>query len=489
MSLTILKSFSLDFAKASPLEYVYAKQGDQNSRILEITPLNDGAAYTITEGTVARFGAKKPDGTQILNDAVIENGKIYVTLTAQALAVSGVVTAEITLYGASDELLSSQHFHIMVERFAIDPDAVESSDEYGSFETALLSVERAESYARQAQEAAASVDLTDYYNKMQTNNLLLAKANKNSVYTKNEVDAALSGKADAGALGGKQDIIDNTLETVSNQIPSAINEVNSIAKGAQKAISYGNYQIMITAFNALASTACKIGQSIFIVTLDVPDLWISGIENNSVTYTYTTDEAFTTALQTYGYVQVGYYKISALETGKVDLSPYYTQAETNVLLASKLKEPSSNLAVGKYFRIASIDLNGHAVLECVDAPSSPVQSISTADSLLTPDANGDVRIPTASGSNLGLVKSFGSSYGVQIVASSGLIFLTVPTDQQITDRSRQHAVVLSKLDQAVKTAMTDGVGAAWTDAERLAALSRMGCTVDSNGFVKFTSQE
>ena len=153
MSLTILKSFSLDFAKAPPLEYIFAKQGDQNSRILEISPLNNGAAYTIPAGTTARFGAKKPDGTQILNDATIDNGKIYVTLSAQALAVSGVVIAEIALYGTSDELLSSQHFHIKVEQFAIDSDAVESSDEYKSFETALLELEA-------AQQAAENLNIT-----------------------------------------------------------------------------------------------------------------------------------------------------------------------------------------------------------------------------------------------------------------------------------------------------------------------------------------
>ena len=154
MSLKILKSFQLDFAKSPPIDYIFAKQGDQESRILEITPLNNGVVYTIPEGTTARFGAKKPDGTQILNDAVIESGKIYVTLSAQALAVSGVVTAEIALYGSPDELLSSQHFHIMVERFAVDPDAVESSDDYQSFETALLRLEP-------AIQAAENINITE----------------------------------------------------------------------------------------------------------------------------------------------------------------------------------------------------------------------------------------------------------------------------------------------------------------------------------------
>ena len=51
--------------------------------------------------------------------------------------------------------------------------------------------------------------------------------------------------------------------------------------------------------------------------------------------------------------------LQAIEKAKADK----TKAED---ISNKLTEPSSNLAVGKYFRIASIDNDGHAVLECVD---------------------------------------------------------------------------------------------------------------------------
>lgn len=44
------------------------------------------------------------------------------------------------------------------------------------------------------------------------------------------------------------------------------------------------------------------------------------------------------------------------------------------------------------------------------------------------------------------------------------------------------------LDYAVKAAMCDGKGAAWTDAERLAALLRLGCTVGDDGIVRWTAQ-
>ena len=120
----------------------------------------------------------------------------------------------------------------------------------------------------------------------------------------------------------KQNITDNSLATTNKTVPTAINEVNSIAKGANQALSYGNYSTMITAFNALDDDVYNVGQNIYILTLEVPDLWISSIESTSSTYTYTTDEAFMTALETNGYVQVGYYRLSALETQKVDLTNY-----------------------------------------------------------------------------------------------------------------------------------------------------------------------
>ena len=120
----------------------------------------------------------------------------------------------------------------------------------------------------------------------------------------------------------KQNIEDNTLSTNNKTVPTAINEVNSIAKGANQALSYSNYQSMISVFNNLSATTYNVGQNVMIVTLEVPDLWISGIESTSSTYTYTSDSDFTNALATNGFVQVGYYKLSALETQKVDLTNY-----------------------------------------------------------------------------------------------------------------------------------------------------------------------
>ena len=145
---------------------------------------------------------------------------------------------------------------------------------------------------------------------------------------------ATSGEADLGTvitshqdITSKQNVTDNTLTTTNKTIPTAINEVNSIAKGANQALSYSNYQAMVTAFNNLTSTTYNVGQNVMIVTLEVPDLWVSGVESTSSSYTYTSDSAIVTALQTNGYIKVGYYKLSMLETQKVDLTNYVQSSQ------------------------------------------------------------------------------------------------------------------------------------------------------------------
>ncbi len=94
--------------------------------------------------------------------------------------------------------------------------------------------------------------------------------------------------------------------------------------GANKALSFFDYEVMIAALNALPYDKYNVGQNVMIVTLNVPDLWISGIESEAVEYTYTSDVDFTAQLASDGYVQVGYFKLSALETQKVDLTDYDT---------------------------------------------------------------------------------------------------------------------------------------------------------------------
>ena len=103
---------------------------------------------------------------------------------------------------------------------------------------------------------------------------------------------------------------------------ASVEYVNEKFNGANKAVSFINYSSMISSLNALPSTSYSVNQNIMIVTLKVPDLWISEITETSMPYTYVSDTDFVSELEANGFVQVGYFKLSALETQKVDLTDY-----------------------------------------------------------------------------------------------------------------------------------------------------------------------
>lgn len=117
---------------------------------------------------------------------------------------------------------------------------------------------------------------------------------------------------------------------------SELQEVESIAKGAQKALTHSNYSQMIAWFNGAYSNTpsyrLNVGQNIMIVTLNVPDLWVSGYTSDYNKYAYTTDEAFVEELMANGSVHIGNYKVSALETQKVNLADYYDKGEIDGMI-------------------------------------------------------------------------------------------------------------------------------------------------------------
>ena len=155
-------------------------------------------------------------------------------------------------------------------------------------------------------------------------------ASSKSVVTKGTLNNVIEGKGLIDSSyhdNTKQDVTDNTLQTTNKTIPTAINEVNSIAKGANQAVGYNSYSAMVTAINAMDDDEFTMGQNIYIVTVNVPDLWVSSVESTSSTYTYVDDATIISALQTNGYIQVGYYKLSMLETQKVDLTNYVTNTD------------------------------------------------------------------------------------------------------------------------------------------------------------------
>ena len=140
-------------------------------------------------------------------------------------------------------------------------------------------------------------------------------------------------------------------------------------------------------------------------------------------------------------------------------------------MTGKLAEPSEGLAVGKYFRVAALDENGHAVLEAVDAKTVGVQDVQVAGASVV--ADGVANVPIATNSSAGVVKPH-TTFGTQII-NNGIFGLVDVTTSNIDNRDNGYRIISSKkIDYAVKAAMCDGKGAAWTADEQAAARERMG---------------
>ena len=151
------------------------------------------------------------------------------------------------------------------------------------------------------------------------------KGNEESVYRTGQVNLTA---ANIGALPANTTYV-SSVNGASGAVTGlatqqGLEEVRTIAEGANAAMSFANYAAMIGDLDTASDDDYKLGQSIYINTLEVPDLWIYEVSAIYNPYTYTTDGAFVQLLSQQGYVQVGYYKVAMLETEKVDLTNYVT---------------------------------------------------------------------------------------------------------------------------------------------------------------------
>lgn len=103
---------------------------------------------------------------------------------------------------------------------------------------------------------------------------------------------------------------------------------------------------------------------------------------------------------------------------------------------------------------------------------APVKDVQVAGNSVL--ADGVANVPIASETTPGVV-SVGSPADSGIWNYNGNLKISYATDSEISTRyGYRKAIVCSNMDYAVKSAMCDGKGAAWTSAEQKAARERMG---------------
>lgn len=154
----------------------------------------------------------------------------------------------------------------------------------------------------------------------------------------------------------------------------------TLAEGKSKGVSYESIQDFVTAFKSLSSTSHKIGDTIYIKTTGAPDLWVYKVQSSAITYNYTSDDEFVTALNTTGYVQVGYYQVVALEGDKLDLEDYQKKSDNSLNTTTKTVVGAINEVKTSVSNVSSTASTNAAEITKIKNGTIKVGSATSADS-------------------------------------------------------------------------------------------------------------
>lgn len=110
------------------------------------------------------------------------------------------------------------------------------------------------------------------------------------------------------------------------------------------------------------------------------------------------------------------------------------------------------------------------------APGSDAQATDVRINGISITAGGVADVPIANGTTIGVIMTDNSSggYSTGLISVNNRLYLKNAALIEITERSFRIPILANNMDYAVKAAMCDGKGAAWTVAEQAAARSRMG---------------
>lgn len=169
-------------------------------------------------------------------------------------------------------------------------------------------------------------------------------------------------------------------------------------------------------------------------------------------------------------------KVSELENDSGYLTNPYDDTELKSEIATKITAPA-NPEVGKVFKIKSVNEDGTFIGEWADGGVANLDVQINGESIVK---DGVAEIPVANRENVfGVVKTIPYEFwgtGVGVGGKDNQLRLYPASEKNIDARQKINVspISVNNLDYAVKAAMCDGKGAAWTAEEQAAARERMG---------------
>lgn len=246
MALQNVQRIQVELDGSAPFEYVVAKAGEKESRIVEVTLLENKKEFTIPAGTTAKIKYYKPDGKFVLNNATINGNVITVTYTEQMLAVSGTGRGEIVLYNGT-AVLRSATYYTKITPTVYRENGLISDNEFLDMAKSIIAMnqqtDKAINATKSAEQAAADA------------NTATAAANS-AAKAANEATTAANSAAKAGNAAATAG---NSAAKAANDAAAAANEAKSntvtATQNAQAATSEANTKA--AAANSAAAVANK----------------------------------------------------------------------------------------------------------------------------------------------------------------------------------------------------------------------------------------
>ena len=176
------------------------------------------------------------------------------------------------------------------------------------------------------------------------------------------------------------------------------------------------------------------------------------------------------------------------ETAKEEIQESADQIQKNAteidsLKENKIEKPAETPTIGKIIRVKSVNEDGQFVCEWADSASE--LDVRIDGKSIVQDGVAEIPKADTNTHNLGLIRvNAGNGFAVSV---DGTLNIIECTDDSLKKR---YARIVSGnvIDYAVKAAMCDGKGAAWTSDEQAAARERIGIT-DFKNVVSATLEE
>ena len=168
-----------------------------------------------------------------------------------------------------------------------------------------------------------------------------------------------------------------------------------------------------------------------------------------------------------------------VQTTGQSIAKVMSQKATTDALKVKIDKPEVAPTVGTVLKVTAVNDDGTFTCAWAEESGGGISGVKIDGQLLSIDTEGNVEIPKGDTNIYGVYK-IQNDYGHKL--SNGFLTHTPSTNLNIDQRNGEYRPISAKsIDYAVKAAMCDGKGAAWTDAEKAAARSRMGVTNGSTG--------